>query len=98
VIAVSDSAVIDSGARQLVLVQKGEGTFEPRPVRLGKRVEGYAEILEGLSEGESVVVQANFLIDAESNLKAALGGFGSAEAAAAPLEKKPQERREGGSP
>jgi Cu(I)/Ag(I) efflux system membrane fusion protein len=76
--AVSDSAVIDSGVRQLVLVQKGEGTFEPRPVRLGKRVEGYAEILEGLAEGESVVVQANFLIDAESNLKAALGGFGGA--------------------
>ncbi|HLF96494.1 MAG TPA: efflux RND transporter periplasmic adaptor subunit [Methylococcaceae bacterium] len=76
VIAVSDSAVIDSGVRQLVLVQKGEGSFEPRPVRLGKRVEGYAEILEGLAEGETVVVQANFLIDAESNLKAALGGFG----------------------
>lgn len=78
VVAVTDSAVIDSGARQLVLVQKGAGTFEPRPVRIGKRVEGFAEILEGLAEGESVVVQANFLIDAESNLKAALGGFGEA--------------------
>jgi Cu(I)/Ag(I) efflux system membrane fusion protein len=79
VLAVSDSAVIDSGIRQIVLVQRGEGTFAPRSVRLGKRGEGYAEVLEGLAEGETVVTQANFLIDAESNLKAALGGFGGQE-------------------
>lgn len=83
VIAVPDSAIIDSGTRQVVLIRRGEGTFQPRPVRIGKRGEGYAEVLEGLTEGETVVVQANFLIDAESNLKAALNGFGAEKQAPA---------------
>jgi Cu(I)/Ag(I) efflux system membrane fusion protein len=76
VLAVPDSAVIDSGTRQVVLVQLTEGLYEPREVKLGMRSDGYVEISEGLSEGENVVVRANFLIDAESNLKAALGSFG----------------------
>jgi Cu(I)/Ag(I) efflux system membrane fusion protein len=76
VLAVPDSAVIDSGTRQVVLVQLTEGLYEPREVKLGMRSDGYVEIAEGLSEGENVVVRANFLIDAESNLKAALGSFG----------------------
>jgi Cu(I)/Ag(I) efflux system membrane fusion protein len=75
-LTVSDSAVIDSGTRQIVLVRRGEGLFEPREVKLGQRGEGYVEVLEGLKEGENVVVSANFLIDAESNLKAAVSGFG----------------------
>lgn len=76
ILAVPDSAVIDSGTRQVVLVQRTAGLFEPREVKLGARSDGYAEVLQGLSEGENVVVRANFLIDAESNLKAALGSFG----------------------
>jgi Cu(I)/Ag(I) efflux system membrane fusion protein len=76
VLAVPDSAVIDSGTRQVVLVQLTEGLYEPREVKLGMRSDGYVEVTEGLSEGENVVVRANFLIDAESNLKAALGSFG----------------------
>jgi len=75
-LAVPDSAVIDSGTRQVVLVQLTEGLYEPREVKLGMRSDGYVEVAEGLSEGENVVVRANFLIDAESNLKAALGSFG----------------------
>ena len=75
VLAVPDSAVIDSGARQVVLVEKGEGRFAPRAVKLGARGGGMVEVLDGLSEGEHVVTGANFLIDAESNLKAALEGF-----------------------
>jgi membrane fusion protein, copper/silver efflux system len=75
VIAVSDSAVIDTGDRQLVFVDKGEGRFEPRDVKLGSRGGGMIEIREGVSEGERVVVSANFLIDAESNLKAALSAL-----------------------
>jgi membrane fusion protein, copper/silver efflux system len=67
--------VIDSGARQVVLVERGEGRFEPRPVRLGARGSGYVEVREGVQEGERVVVTANFLIDAESNLQAALRAF-----------------------
>jgi Cu/Ag efflux protein CusF len=75
VLVVPDSAVIDSGTRQTVLVSKGEGRFEPREVKLGARSAARVEVLSGLKEGESVVTRANFLIDAESNLKAALGGM-----------------------
>jgi len=76
VLAVPDSAVIDSGTRRIVLVQVGEGRFEPREVELGARAENYVEVLKGVRDGEPVVVAANFLIDAESNLKAAVGGLG----------------------
>ncbi len=72
VLTVPDSAVLDSGDRQAVIVDKGEGRFEPRNVRLGRRGGGYVEILDGLKGDEAVVTSANFLIDAESNLKAAL--------------------------
>lgn len=75
-VAVPDSAVIDSGTRRIVLVEHGEGRFEPREVRLGTKADGYIEVMEGVKDGENVVVRANFLIDAESNLKAALGSFG----------------------
>jgi membrane fusion protein, copper/silver efflux system len=75
VVAVPDSAVIDSGVRQIVLVERGEGRFEPRAVKPGARGGGFIEIKEGLTPGERVVVSANFLIDAESNLKAALKSF-----------------------
>jgi Cu(I)/Ag(I) efflux system membrane fusion protein len=71
-LAVPDSAVIDSGDRQIVLVDLGEGRFEPRAVQLGRRGTGYVEIRNGLKDGDSVVTSANFLIDAESNLKSAL--------------------------
>lgn len=80
VLALPTSAVIDSGVRRVVLVQiggdKNAGRFEPREVKLGVRAGDYVEVREGVKEGEAVVVAANFLIDAESNLKAALGGFG----------------------
>jgi Cu(I)/Ag(I) efflux system membrane fusion protein len=75
VVAVPDSAVIDSGTKQAVLVERGEGMFEPREVKLGAHADGYYEVREGLAAGERVVVSANFLIDAESNLKAALKSF-----------------------
>ncbi len=76
VLTVPSSAVIHSGTRQIVLIELGEGRFAPRAVKLGRQGEQYVELLEGVQEGERVVVSANFLIDAESNLKAALGGFG----------------------
>jgi len=74
-VAVPDSAVIDSGARQVVIIDRGEGKFEPRAVQLGRRGAGYVEIKDGVAEGDAVVTSANFLIDAESNLKAALKGL-----------------------
>jgi len=70
--AVPESAVIDSGTRQVAIVARGEGRFEPRDVRLGQRGEGFVEVLDGLAEGDKVVVSGQFLIDAESNLKSAL--------------------------
>lgn len=87
VLAVPDSAVIDGGISQTVLVELGEGRYESRNVRTGMRADGYIEVLEGVAEGEKVVVNANFLLDAESNLKAALSGFGKPEAA--PEKPKP---------
>lgn len=83
VVTIPNSAVIDSGTRRIVLVEMGEGRFEPREVRLGQRSDTQVEVLEGIKEGEAVVVAANFLIDAESNLKAAIGSFGHAAHGAA---------------
>ena len=72
VTAVPASAVIDSGTRKVVLIAKGEGRFEPREVKLGRRGGGYVEVLDGVEEEDDVVTSATFLIDSESNLKAAL--------------------------
>jgi Cu(I)/Ag(I) efflux system membrane fusion protein len=79
-LAVPDSAIIDSGMRQVVLLQRSAGQFEPRAVKLGLQVDGYREVLEGLEAGDEVVTRANFLIDAESNLKSALDSFDSPDA------------------
>ncbi|AXS80325.1 efflux RND transporter periplasmic adaptor subunit [Dechloromonas sp. HYN0024] len=83
VVTVPNSAVIDSGNKQVVIVQLGEGRFEPRLVKLGQRGNEFVQVLDGVREGEMVVSSANFLIDAESNLKAALGGMQKADAASA---------------
>jgi Cu(I)/Ag(I) efflux system membrane fusion protein len=87
VLAVPDSAVLDTGTKQTVLIDRGEGRFEPRAVKLGPRADGYAAVLEGLREGEKVVTGANFLIDAESNLRAALQSFSASPPA--PAGSKP---------
>ncbi len=81
VTAVPAGAIIDSGTRQVVLVSKGDGRFEPRPVKLGRRGGGRVEIIEGLTAGEEVVTSATFLIDAESNLQTALKAFTQPELA-----------------
>lgn len=86
VLAVPDSAVLDSGLRQVVLVERTTGHFEPHFVTVGRHADGYAEIRDGIEAGDKVVVGANFLIDAESNLRAALQSF---TAPAAPAEAKP---------
>ena len=76
VLTVPDSAILDTGTRRVVLIDLGAGRFEPRTVKLGMHADGYVEVLGGLRAGETVVVKANFLIDAESNFKNALSGFG----------------------
>jgi len=73
-IVIPDSAVIDTGVRQVVFVRT-PGGFEPRQVRVGTRTEGLAMILVGLDAGESVAVRANFLLDSESRLRAAVAGM-----------------------
>jgi Cu(I)/Ag(I) efflux system membrane fusion protein len=83
VVVVPTNSIIDSGTRQVVIADLGDGRFEPRDVKLGRRGSGYIEVLEGVQDGDSVVVDGNFLIDAESNLRAAL------KALAAPA-KEPQ--------
>ncbi|MDD5210183.1 MAG: efflux RND transporter periplasmic adaptor subunit [Elusimicrobiales bacterium] len=72
-LAVPVSAVLNTGENEIAFVMKDEGTFEPREVRTGRRNDDYAEIVSGLRAGEKVVTSANFMIDSESRMKAALG-------------------------
>jgi len=71
-LALPEEAVLDTGERQLVFVNKSEGVFEPREVRLGVKAEGYYEVLDGVLAGEIVATSANFLIDSESRLGSAM--------------------------
>ena len=75
-LALPESALLDSGERKLAFVDLGGGRIEPRELSLGQEAEGYYEVLGGLREGERVVTSANFLIDSESKLKAAISGAG----------------------
>jgi len=74
-LAVSEGAIIDTGLRQMAIVDKGSGYFEPREVKVGSKVDDYYEVIKGLKAGERVVTSANFLIDSESKLKEAMGGM-----------------------
>jgi membrane fusion protein, copper/silver efflux system len=75
VLSIPENAILDTGKRKSVLIERGEGRYEPREVKVGRRADGYVEILEGVAKDEKVVVSANFLIDAESNLQSALKAF-----------------------
>ena len=75
------SAVMPTGQRTLVFVDKGEGKLEPRFVQLGPQVRRLYEVREGLAEGERVVASANFLIDAESKVQGAVKSFEGAAGA-----------------
>jgi membrane fusion protein, copper/silver efflux system len=75
-VAVPDSAVMGTGEREMVFIAKGDGLFEPREVKTGVKVRGFYEIKKGVKAGEDVVTGANFLLDSESKLKAAISGTG----------------------
>jgi Cu(I)/Ag(I) efflux system membrane fusion protein len=77
-LAVPDTAVMDTGTRSVVFVDKGDGFFEPREVRIGLRLPDHYEILDGLTEDERVLTSANFYVDSESKLKAALAAMDEA--------------------
>jgi len=66
--------VIDTGTRQLAFVRREDDHLEPREVQIGARTDDWWEVLGGLQEGEKVVTRALFLVDSESQLKAALAG------------------------
>ena len=69
------TGVLQSGTREIAFVQRGDGYIEPREVQLGARVDDNFVVLKGLKAGEQIVTSANFLIDSESQLQAALGSF-----------------------
>ena len=77
-IVIPDSAVIDTGERQVVFVALERNLFEPRLVVVGARSEGRAQVLSGVAAGERVVVRANFLLDSESRLRAAIAAIAAA--------------------
>src|SRR5204863_2121773 len=74
-IVVPTNAVLDSGTEQVVFVAKGDGYFEPRRVKIGRRLGTDIEVVEGIKEGDQVATQATFFLDSESQLRASLQGF-----------------------
>jgi Cu(I)/Ag(I) efflux system membrane fusion protein len=102
-LAVPYEAVMDSGLRKIVFLDKGEGRFEPAEVKIGSRFDGYYEVLAGLSPGERILSSASFLLDSESRLKEAMAGMAHGDmqghgetsgAAAKPAAKAgPQEKK-----
>ncbi|TBR16997.1 HlyD family efflux transporter periplasmic adaptor subunit [bacterium] len=83
-LALPESALIDTGERRVAFVDLGDGRIEPRVVEVGTKAEGYYELKAGVTEGEKVVTSANFLVDSESRLKAAVGAAAKKAGAAAP--------------
>lgn len=74
-LAVPADAVINTGKRFIAFVDKGDGHLEPRELKLGVRTDEFVEVKSGLKEGEKVVLRALFLVDAESQLQAAVSGM-----------------------
>jgi len=79
VVSVPNDAIVDTGSRRVVFLDKGDGRFEPRDIEVGVRGAQRTEVTGGLSAGERVVVSANFLIDAESNLNSALSALAAGD-------------------
>lgn len=75
-LTVPADAVLDGGERKTVFVDRGNGFFEPRQVKTGERAGDRIQILSGLNAGERIVTSGNFLIDSESQMKAAAAGMG----------------------
>jgi len=101
-LAVPDEAVLDSGLRKVVFIDKGEGRYAPAEVKLGGKFDGYYEVLAGLSPGERIIASASFLLDSESRLTEAMGamagmpGMDMGEGAKKPVVSSgPQEKKAG---
>ena len=74
---IPENAIIRSGMKNVVIISLGDGKFKPQEVKLGGYSDGYYQVLSGLTEGNTIVTSAQFLIDSESNLKAAINQFQS---------------------
>ena len=105
-VAVPDQAIIRSGERNIVVIALGGGYFDPREVKLGVMADGFVQILQGVKEGEKIVTSSQFLIDSESNLKAAVGLMighaghdmsspASMDTPGKPKQQQPQEEHKG---
>jgi len=66
---VPDGAIVASGLRNSVFVERGPGSFEPLPVEIGRRFGGRVEIVKGLTPGDRIVVSGTFLLDSESRMR-----------------------------
>ena len=74
-LAIPEEAVLDSGIRKLVFVDKGEGRYAPAEIRVGSKFDRYYEVLSGVSAGEKIIASASFLLDSESRLSEAMGAM-----------------------
>jgi RND family efflux transporter MFP subunit len=92
-VIIPDSAIMDTGVRQVVFVNTSEGRFEPRLVKVGIRSDGRAQLVAGVRPGEYVATKANFLLDSESRLRAAMALPAEATrgASAAPAQGEPHQ-------
>jgi Cu(I)/Ag(I) efflux system membrane fusion protein len=90
-LVVPDDSVLDSGTRKIVFVAEGEGKLSPREIVVGDHAGGVYEVTAGLAEGQTVARGANFLVDSESRLKAAL----SAMTATATMPSAPETPADG---
>ena len=93
-LTVPEEAVIRGGTRDLVVLERSPGTFQVVPVTLGRYGDGVWEVLDGVDEGDTIVVSAQFLIDSESNLTAAIRTLGTGMGASA-MPVLPAEYRQG---
>jgi membrane fusion protein, copper/silver efflux system len=87
-VAVPEQAIIRSGTRNIAVIALGDGYFDPREVELGVSADGFVQITDGIQAGENIVTSAQFLIDSESNLKAAIGQMTTEKKPDQPEEKK----------
>jgi RND family efflux transporter MFP subunit len=97
-VVVPDQAIIRSGERNIAVIALGGGYFEPRDVKLGVISDGFVQVLEGVQEGEKIVVSSQFLIDSESNLKAAISQMSGKEGLSAHPDSMGRAGRDGVKP
>lgn len=88
---VPENAVLRSGTKDVVIIVLGHGKFKPQEVQLGSYADGYYQVLEGLQGGNVIVTSAQFLIDSESNLRAAISQFQSGESETEKVKSETQD-------